>query len=192
MPLPAGWVDIDRSGPASDLTLAVLLVNTIDLLEHPADRLETLDWFSRALHTIGHPALADSLSSQDLGRLRALRVDVRRGFEAPSADLAMAALNPWLARDAARVQLVAGERVESVELAMAPDASGVEALEARLPWGLARFIAEHGVGRLGVCGSDPCRCVFIDRTRGGTRRYCCTYCNDRAAARAYRRRQREG
>ena len=43
---------------------------------------------------------------------------------------------------------------------------------------------------VGVCGSDPCRCVFVDRTRGGTRKYCCTYCNDRFAARAYRRRKK--
>jgi predicted RNA-binding Zn ribbon-like protein len=47
-----------------------------------------------------------------------------------------------------------------------------------------------GTGRLGVCGSDPCRCVFVDRTRAGTRKYCCTYCNDRFAARAYRRRKK--
>jgi hypothetical protein len=30
----------------------------------------------------------------------------------------------------------------------------------------------------------------VDRTRAGTRKYCCTYCNDRYAARAYRRRKR--
>ena len=64
------------------------------------------------------------------------------------------------------------------------------ALEARLPAALASYVAEHGTARLGVCGSDPCRCVFIDRTRGSTRKYCCTYCNDRYAARAYRRRKR--
>ena len=67
---------------------------------------------------------------------------------------------------------------------------GVAALEARLPAAAAAFVAEHGTGRLGVCGSDPCRCVFVDRTRAGTRKYCCSYCNDRFAARAYRRRKK--
>ena len=55
---------------------------------------------------------------------------------------------------------------------------------------VAAYVVEHGPVRLGVCGSDPCRCVFVDRTRGGTRKYCCTYCNDRFAARAYRRRKK--
>jgi len=47
-----------------------------------------------------------------------------------------------------------------------------------------------GTGRLGVCGSDPWRCVFVDRTRAGTRKYCCPYRNDRFAARSYRRRKK--
>ena len=67
---------------------------------------------------------------------------------------------------------------------------GIAALEARLPAAVAGFVAEHGTKRLGVCGSDPCRCVFVDRTRAGTRKYCCSYCNDRFAARAYRRRKK--
>ena len=67
---------------------------------------------------------------------------------------------------------------------------GLAALEARLPAAVAAFVAEHGTKRLGVCGSDPCRCVFVDRTRAGTRKYCCSYCNDRFAARAYRRRKK--
>ena len=64
-------------------------------------------------------------------------------------------------------------------------------LRGRLLFAVARHVAEHGVARLGICASDPCRCAYVDRTRGRTRRYCCTLCNDRAAARAYRRRQGE-
>ena len=54
---------------------------------------------------------------------------------------------------------------------------------------MAGFVADHGLSGCGICGSDPCRCVFVDRTRAGTRKYCCDYCNDRLAARAYRRRK---
>ena len=64
-------------------------------------------------------------------------------------------------------------------------------LPARLLVAVATHVAEHGVARLGICASDPCRCAYVDRTRGRTRRYCCTLCNDRAAARAYRRRKGE-
>ncbi|HRD60729.1 MAG TPA: CGNR zinc finger domain-containing protein, partial [Nocardioides sp.] len=62
-------------------------------------------------------------------------------------------------------------------------------LAARLLYAVAQLVAEGGVARLGICASDPCRCAYVDRTRGGTRRYCCTLCNDRAAARAYRQRK---
>jgi predicted RNA-binding Zn ribbon-like protein len=65
-------------------------------------------------------------------------------------------------------------------------------LPARLLAAVAEHIGRSGVARLGVCASDPCRCAFVDRTRAGTRRYCCTVCNDRAAARAYRRRRSGG
>ena len=68
-------------------------------------------------------------------------------------------------------------------------AEGLEALRIRLPVALAQRIATRGVESLGACHADPCRCVFVDRTRAGTRRYCCGWCNDRAAARAYRRRR---
>ena len=64
-------------------------------------------------------------------------------------------------------------------------------LPARLLVAVATHVAERGVARLGICASDPCRCAYVDGTRGRTRRYCCTLCNDRAAARAYRRRRGE-
>src|SRR5215470_19817846 len=37
-------------------------------------------------------------------------------------------------------------------------------------------------------GTAPWDCVYVDRSRARTRRYCCDQCNDRAAAAAYRRR----
>jgi len=43
--------------------------------------------------------------------------------------------------------------------------------------------------RMGVCQAAPCNCVYIDRSRARTRRYCCDQCNDRASIAAYRRRQ---
>jgi CGNR zinc finger len=64
-------------------------------------------------------------------------------------------------------------------------------LPGRLLFAVATHVASYGVARLGICASDPCRCAYVDQSRGGTRRYCCTLCNDRAAARAYRRRKGE-
>ena len=98
-------------------------------------------------------------------------------------------LNPLLEK-AQAIPLLVVDQTASPTLRVGVGLRGVAALEARLPAALAAYVAEHGTSRLGVCGSDPCRCVFVDRTRAGTRKYCCTYCNDRYAARAYRRRKK--
>ena len=111
-------------------------------------------------------------------------------FEAEDPEAAVAQLNPLLEKARATPQLVVDPDGDVVTLRVGIGLRGVAALEARLPAALATYVVGHGIARLGVCGSDPCRCVFVDRTRGNTRRYCCTYCNDRYAARAYRRRKR--
>jgi predicted RNA-binding Zn ribbon-like protein len=54
---------------------------------------------------------------------------------------------------------------------------------------LAQVLTEGGADRLRTCVADPCRCVYVDRTRAGRQRYCCELCNDRMASAAYRRRQ---
>jgi len=185
---PGGWL-ADPGGPASDVELALLLVNSHDLLEVPADRLTDLRWLTHVLRRTGHATLADELSPRDLPRLRRLRDSLRAAFESPDDSSAAAVLNPLLEK-ARAVPLLEVDRAGEISLRVAADRHGVAALEARLPAALAAFVAEHGVRRLGVCGSDPCRCVFVDRTRAGTRKYCCGYCNDRYAARAYPERKR--
>jgi predicted RNA-binding Zn ribbon-like protein len=62
------------------------------------------------------------------------------------------------------------------------------ALRARLLAALSAHLIRHGTVRIGVCQAEPCTCVYVDRSRARTRRYCCDQCNDRAAASAYRRR----
>jgi predicted RNA-binding Zn ribbon-like protein len=57
------------------------------------------------------------------------------------------------------------------------------------PVAAAGQVIRHGTARMGVCQAAPCNCVYIDRSRARTRRYCCDQCNDRAAIAAYRRRQ---
>ncbi len=187
---PPDWLERGLDLPASDLDLAVLLVNTHDLLEDPADRLGDLTWFAGALARVGHADLAAGLTTRDLPRLRALRDVLRAAFEAAHPADAADVLNPQLVKAKAVFQLEVGGTPDEARFVPVPDLTGYAALAARLPAALAAHIAEHGVGRLGVCSSDPCRCAFVDRTRAGTRRYCCTVCNDRFAARAYRRRRR--
>ncbi len=188
---PVDWLERGAGHRASDLDLAVLLVNSHDLLEDPPDRLHDLAWLTGALTRVGHGDLASALTRSDLPRLRSLRGALRAAFEAPDPRTAAAALNPQLvkARAVFLLDVPPRPRGARARFVPAPDRTGYAALAARLPAALAAHIAEHGVGRLGVCASDPCRCAFVDRTRAGTRRYCCTICNDRYAARAYRRRR---
>jgi predicted RNA-binding Zn ribbon-like protein len=185
---PADWL-ADAQGEASDVEVALLLVNSLDLLEDPADRLSDLRWLTHVLSRVGHAHLAGELTARDLPRLRRLRDALRAVFETDDDELAAEVLNPLLEK-ARAVALLARRDEGGLGLQVGLGRRGIAALEARLPAAVAAFVAEHGTRRLGVCGSDPCRCVFVDRTRAGTRKYCCDYCNDRYAARAYRRRRR--
>ncbi len=184
---PSDWlVDTDT---ATDVELALLLVNSMDLLEDPPDRLVDLEWLTVVFSHVGHAELAAQLTKRDLPRLRRLRDALRSVFETDDDAAAADVLNPLL-RKAKAVPLLARKQDGELALQVGVGLTGITALEARLPAALAEFVATHSTRRLGVCGSDPCRCVFVDRTRAGTRKYCCDYCNDRFAARAYRRRRK--
>ena len=175
--------------PANDLDIAVELINTVYLLADPPDRLTSTAVFQGILSGLGQEDVARALREEDLEALRALRERLRAVFLARTPEEATALLNALLREAAALPQLVpdvAGGLVLRVDAGL----SGVAALAARLPMALAAQVAAHGIGRLGICGAAPCECVFVDRTRAGTRRYCCDGCNDRAAAAAYRRRKR--
>ena len=187
---PADWLDPHAGGTATDLDLAVLLVNSYDALADPPDRLLDLHWLGGVLRRVGHGQVADALRDDDLSALAELRAGLQAAFEATDVAGAAAVVNPLLATAGATLALVSDRTSTSgARLEAGTGVSGLQALQARLPWAVARRIADRGVASVGSCHADPCRCVFVDRTRGGTRRYCCRWCNDRSAARAYRRRQ---
>jgi predicted RNA-binding Zn ribbon-like protein len=189
---PTDWLDPRRGLSAGDLDLAVLLVNSLDALEDPADRLTNIDWVRSAMHQVGRAEVGDRLRAGDVERLRALRAGLRAVFVAPNDSSVLAAANALLDCYPPTVRLAAAPAGSSdrPRLTSGAGLAGTSWLEACLPWTLAQWVAERGPRRLGRCGSDPCGCVFVDRTRAGSRRYCCNYCNDRAAARAYRSRRR--
>jgi predicted RNA-binding Zn ribbon-like protein len=138
-----------------------------------------LVWWRRALRRHGHSELAKAQRDAELPMLQALRATIRTVFECGDAEEARRVLN---------VALLYAEAVVQVT----PDGLGVSGgLRGRLLFAVAQHVAANGTARLGICASDPCRCAYVDTTRGGTRRYCCDICNDRAAARAYRRRRSE-
>jgi predicted RNA-binding Zn ribbon-like protein len=186
VPFPADW--LPAKGRAGDLDLALLLVNSVDLLEEPADRLHDLTWLTAAFRAAGHADLADQLKPADLPELRSLRDALRTAFVVDDPVAVCDALNVLLRSSAPQLVPVPGSD-DRVGLEVGVGLVGYAALQARLPAAIASHLATYGTRRLGTCASDPCRCAFVDRTRAGTRRYCCGYCNDRAAARSYRRRR---
>jgi predicted RNA-binding Zn ribbon-like protein len=182
------WLERRDAGPASDLDLVVILLNSLDLLEDPADRLTDLAWIRGVLTEVGRDDIGGALTAGDLTELRQLRESLRGVFQAASFDEAALILNQMLLRAAAVPQLVAS--ADGVRLQVAPGGRGLAALAARLPAAVAEQVAHRGMGRLGTCAALPCQCAFVDYTRARTRRFCCTACNDRAAARLYRQRKR--
>ena len=58
---PMDWL-ADAAAPASDVELALLLVNSHDLLEEQPDRLVDLTWLTRAFTAAGHGDCAAELS----------------------------------------------------------------------------------------------------------------------------------
>jgi predicted RNA-binding Zn ribbon-like protein len=182
------WLE-HAAGPASDLDVVVLLLNSLDLLSNPPDRLADVGWLKSVLRAVGRADLGDALEPADRTGLVELRESLGNIFATKSAGEAAEILNPMLRKAMAVPQLViAGAEVR---LEVAPAERGLAALRARLPAALAEHIAQQGIDRLGTCAADPCRCSYIDHTRARTRRYCCTACNDRAAARLYRQRKRQ-
>jgi predicted RNA-binding Zn ribbon-like protein len=171
------------------LTFAVGLLNTWDELEPDPECLRDLDFVRRFLARQGFRDACSVARPDDLEWLRALRERLSRAWDAVDEATAVAELNavlaaataqPWLERRGERSQF----RYDR------PGASIRQFGDALAAHALLEEIAAGRWSRFGRCDAGPCRCVFIDRTRSGVRRYCCRLCADRAAHQAFRRRAR--
>lgn len=157
---------LERPGePASDLDLVVLLLNSLDLLADPPDRLADLSWLREVLAAVGRDDIGGALTAGDLAGLRRLRESLRAVFLATSPAEAASLLNPMLVDAPAVPQLVASGA--GLRLQVAPRARGLAALSARLPAALAEHIAQRGIGRLGTCAASPCRPEYSSCTGSG-------------------------
>jgi len=163
------------------LALAIDFLNTYDALETPPDRL-SVELMHRVAGRHGYPV---TFAAGDLERLRALRERLRPVFADDDVDAKLAALNEVLERATAQVGR-AGDRIRL--LATGGD-DAVSRFGILVADALGHALAAGGPDRFGTCLADPCRCVYVDRTRSGRQRYCCELCNDRVAAANYRNRR---
>lgn len=175
--------------PSDGVAFAIGLLNTWDELEPDPECLRDVGFVQRLLTRHGLLDAARATREDDIEALRRVRERLARAWDAPNEETAVAELNTILAGATAQPWL---ERAESgprfrYDRPGTPVRAFADALAAR---GLLDEIAAGRWSRFGRCEAGPCRCVFIDRTRSGVRRYCCRLCADRAAHRAHRSRAR--
>jgi predicted RNA-binding Zn ribbon-like protein len=169
--------------------LAVGLVNTWDVLHDPPEVMRDVDDLRVLLRWFELDDAAAAASERDLAALRRVRDRLRQAFDAESEDEAVTVLNA-LAREAGAVPQLEREegawrfRYGAGRRTLAPEVAG------RASIALLGVIEEKGWDRFGLCAAAPCCCVYVDRSRNRSRRYCCELCADRAAQAALRRRRR--
>lgn len=182
---------LTKLADASALELAVDLVNSWDTMASPPELIRDEGIVERWLRRLGYEAAAAAVRPVDLGRLRDLRARLRAAFDAESDDEAVAILNAVL-RDAGAVpQLVRAARGSwRFEHAVAPR-TAADWIAPVAALALLRVIEEDGRNRFGRCAATPCCCVYVDRSRNRSRRYCCDLCADRMNQAAHRRRRKQ-
>jgi len=171
------------------IALAVALANTWDVLNDPPEHLDDVGMLRLILRAFGLNDEAERARDGDLAPLRLMRDRIRTAFGAPDEAAAVEELNA-LAREAGAIPQLAPKnggwsfRYGVGRLPL------VDELAGRASVALLGVIEEGGWSRFGLCAASPCCCVFVDRSRNRSRRYCCHYCADRATQAAARRRRR--
>jgi predicted RNA-binding Zn ribbon-like protein len=171
------------------IALAVALVNTWDALHDPPEQLDDIELLRLILREFGLREQAERAKDTDLAPLRRLRDRLRQAFEAHGDDAAVRELNA-IAREAGAIpQLVRGNKRWEFRYGRSKSPITTE-LAGKTSVALLGVIEREGWARFGRCAASPCCCVFVDRSRNRSRRYCCHYCADRATQAAARRRRR--
>jgi predicted RNA-binding Zn ribbon-like protein len=165
------------------VALAVDLVNTWDELESEPELLRDPAALRRFLER--HRYSAGRTTRSDLVRVRALRDALRSSFEAKDEADAVRALNRIVGESRARPQL---ERRED-EWRVTWRGPVVDVLASATTMSLLEAIRDDGWDRFGICAGAPCCCVFVDRSKNRSRRFCSDLCADRVAQAAMRRRR---
>jgi predicted RNA-binding Zn ribbon-like protein len=174
--------------PGDGTAFAIRLLNTWDELEPDPECLRDVGFVRRFMGRHGLTDAERAAGEEDVESLRSLRGRLSRAWDATNEETAVAELNTILAEASAQPWLARrdGGSEFRYDRPGLPIRAFADALAAR---GLLEEIAAGRWPRFGRCDAGPCRCVFIDRTRSGVRRYCCRLCADRAAHQAFRARR---
>jgi predicted RNA-binding Zn ribbon-like protein len=175
---------VPAGGPA--LGMALAFVNTHNLYVTPAEQL-ALPRLGELATQHGFSDCVKDLTEDDIPTLRTIRERLRPLFTGPSSAEKVAALNAVLRSEGTGVELARGRA--GLRLIPVPRRDPVARFAVLVVDALATAMVTGDPARFRHCVADPCRCVYVDRTKAGRQRYCSTWCNDRVASAAYRRRQ---
>jgi predicted RNA-binding Zn ribbon-like protein len=170
-----------------EIDLAVGLVNTWDVLDDEPEFLGSVTNLRSFLDEHGLEREARVATEGDLTRVRSLRRRVRSVFEADTEAEAVETLNDLLADAVPQLRPDKKGWRFSYEPRRARDLA--DRLAPRVAAALLVAIQTEGWERFGVCDALPCRCVYLDRSRNRSRRYCCHLCADRSHQQASRARR---
>lgn len=156
-----------------------------DLLEEDPELLRDAASLRRFLSRRGYGE-SPRPSGRDLADVRSLRDSLRAAFTARDEKAAVRELNGVLRRSAAKPQFeLAGEEWRVEWVGRLPDTiASVTAMS------LLEAIRDDGWERFGICAGAPCCCVFVDRSKNRSRRFCSNLCADRVAQALHRERRR--
>ncbi|GCE31348.1 hypothetical protein KDA_68320 [Dictyobacter alpinus] len=172
------------------IQLAEDFVNTYDLyLEQPEWLQNTHDLETFLLkHSI---KFSESLGEEILHEAYQLRDQLRMVYEAKDDEDAAHILNGLLRGAQFQVKLVHEDTQNwQVQVWNEPGMAPLQQLRAASAVGLSYALEHYGKSRLRSCASEPCRDVFLDTSRNGTRRFCNDRCANRYNIAAFRARQR--
>lgn len=169
----------------------------------PASRLDSPDALLAWCGRFAPPGLTDAVRTawgrgpEDAARdteaalalrdaLRALLVDLVGGDTPKLAAVRM--LDDWLQRAPARQRLVWRDGAIAWRAEAMPD---IAALLAPVLWSAADLLAGPRRAKLRCCANAGCRKLFVDDSRGASRRWCAmSACGNRAKAQRHYRRRR--
>jgi predicted RNA-binding Zn ribbon-like protein len=167
------------------VALAVDLVNTWDVLEPDPELLRDAAALKRFLARRGYGEGLRT-SRRDLDDVRALRDSLRAVFTAEDEDAAVRELNRVLARSAAKPQFERSGQEWGVRWVGRVS----DSVATATAMSLLEAIRDDGWDRFGICAGAPCCCVFVDRSKNRSRRFCSDLCADRVAQALHRERRR--
>ncbi|SEE62393.1 CGNR zinc finger domain-containing protein [Jiangella alba] len=155
--------------------LAAAVVNA--RLDSPADIV--------ALAAEHYLLLERSPTAEDVAGLRRWRTELARVVDAPTSGERIEALNRLLARGTAHPRISLHNGPPHVHF-RPDDVPPERQFAAITAFGLAWFLTQRGLHRLGRCAAPDCDVAFADVTRNGRQRYCSPRCANRQAVRRHR------